>query len=148
MSILQVKNQLVSFFFSHDVFEFEKHQIEVTFDKETADFREQILAAALGELETVGIVKKMVMDGRTAWILTQPIHSFTQQVTVGPMVADQIASAINFMNEMEEIDILCDKTKIDEQDLLRLVSIVNDFVEEGMDEDNDEKQAPHVPGGD
>lgn len=143
MTILGVKNQLITHFLQKDTFEFKKHDlISVQFDKETADFREELTELALADLEQLNIVRKVVNDDRTMWVLIQPIHSFQQQVTVGPLVAEVMANTINFVNEMEHVDLLCDKTKIDEGDILRLVKIVEDFIE-----DNDEPQAPSTGTG-
>lgn len=134
MTILQVKNQLISHFFSNDTFEFEKHQLMVEFEKDVASFRAEMLKAALTELEQVGVVKKMAIEGREMWVLTQSMHSFNQQVVISPICAELIANTVNAVNEIQNIDVECDKTKIDEQDLMRLVQIVEDMLEDDDDE--------------
>lgn len=151
MTLLQVKNQLITFFFGHHTFEFKKHQLEIEFDKESADFRAPLIQEALADLEKLGIVRKMVVNKddalaeRESWILTQPIHSFTQNVMIGPLVAERVANAINFVNGMEGIDIVCDKMKLDERDIFRLVDIVEEMIEEVAE---DSKDTPKVPGED
>jgi hypothetical protein len=141
MTILEVKNQLITHFLSQDTFEFNRHQLMVTFDKETADFREGLLKAALAELEALAVVKRMVVDEREVWVLVQPMtQCFMQQVTIGPLVAEVIANTVNFIREAEGIDTLCDKTKIGELDLLFLVKKAEEciaHIEADDDEEND-----------
>ncbi len=129
MTILQVKNQLINHFLSNDTFEFERHQLEVTFDKETADFREPLLHAALAEFEAASIVKSIVFEGRVIWVLTQPINSFIQQVNVGPLVANMLADTIEGINELEETTGTCNVMKIDEADLLRVLGFANEMLD-------------------
>ena len=76
------------------------------------------------------------------WVLTKPLGMNVQHVAVGSLVASLMAETINFVNQAEGINILCDKTKIDEGDILRMVHII----EEGIEED-DTPQAPKVPTG-
>lgn len=135
MTLLQVKNQLINYFLSFDTFEFEKNQLEVVFDKETADFREPMLVAAFAEFEAAGIVKRMAIEGREIWVLTQPINAFIQQVNVGPHVANMLASTIDGINELEEVDSgTCNVMKVGEDDLMRVIMFANemlDVVEKG-----------------
>lgn len=129
MILLQVKNQLIQFYLSYDTFEFERHQLEITFDKESADFRAQMLGFALEEFEVAGLVKKVTLNERTAWVLTKPINSFIQQVNVGPHVANMLASTIDGINELEEIEGVCDVMKIDEDDLMRVIMFANEMLD-------------------
>ena len=144
MTILAVKNQLVTYFLSNDTFEFGKNQLDIEFDKPSIDFREDLTRLALAELEISGIVKKITHPAeREIWVLVQPIHSFIQNVQVGPLVSSIIADTINHYNELQGIDMECNKTHIEEQDILRLIGIIQmlgDFAEEESDEEG-EKQS-------
>lgn len=133
MTILAVKNQLITHFLSNDTFEFSRHALEIEFDKDLIGFREEMIRAAMAELETLGLIKKLSNHEREIWVLAQPLNAFNQQVTIGPLVAEIIANTINFYNESENIEVQCDKTKIDEEDIMRLVSIVEGY-EEFMNE--------------
>ena len=147
MTLLEVKNQLISFFFSHDSFEFKRHQLEVTFDKDSADFREPLLREALADLERIGIVKKMVVAGdevaeaRESWMLTQPVFSFSQNLVVGALTAEIIANTINGASEDLGVKLSCDKTKLGEQDLLKLCGIIDEMAErlDVLTEEEDDK---------
>lgn len=140
MTILGAKNQLVTHFLTHDTFDPVKHAFEVIYDKDTADFREELVQAALDELERAGFVKKLNQPEkqRTIWVLVQPIHSFVQQVSFGPLVSSIIADCVNAYNGAEGIKSLCDKTKIEEQDILRLIGIISNWESQVLGDDEDE----------
>lgn len=131
MTILTIKNQLLTHFMSHDTFDFSRHALELEFDKELAGFREQMVTAACEELEKMGLVKKMLANdsAKEIWVLVQPLAAFQQQVIISPITANMVALTVNHHNEMDEIEGRCDMTKIDEADILRLVQIVGDLEE-------------------
>ncbi len=133
MTILDVKNQFVTHFLSHDIYDPTKHAFEVEYDKDTANFREELAQVALAELEGAGFVKRLTKDEKTIWVLAQPIASYVQQVTISPIVADMIANVVNFHNELDDIDYIVDKTKIDEGAIARLINIVSDYDDEMME---------------
>jgi hypothetical protein len=126
MTVLEVKNQMVTHFLKHDTFDPVKHAFDITYDKDTADFREQLCSIALGELEQAGFVRRLNQPEKSIWVLTQPIASHVQQVAISPIIADMLASVVNFHNELDEIDYVVDSTKIDEGVIARLINIVSD----------------------
>ncbi len=143
MTLLQVKNQLITLFFSQDSFEFKRDQLKVEFDKDSADFREPLLREALTDLEKLGIVKKMVVGEepdlkRESWILAQPLFTFNQSVTVSSLAASVVADTINQIADIFELNLSCDKTQLTEQDLLKLCAIIDHL----MDGEDDEPGAP------
>lgn len=132
MTILGAKNQLITHFLTHDTFHPVSHAFEVTYDRDTADFREELVRAALGELEQAGFVRKLSQPDRgDIWVLVQPMSTYVQQVQVGSLVAGVVADVINHYNEVEGSDVLCDKTKISEADFLRLIDILGKW-EQGI----------------
>lgn len=135
MTLLEVKNQLVTHFFEHDTFEFKKHQLTAVFDKETVDFREAMYGLALEELTATGWVKKVTTQEREAWVLTRPIHHFVQHVEIGPVAAEAIATLINDVNQAQGLDVFCDKTKVTETDVLRLVEIVGEVADGHLEQE-------------
>jgi hypothetical protein len=139
MTILGVKNQLVSHFLSHDTYDPNKHAFDVVYDKETADFREQLTCAALEQLELSGFVKKLVNSDRAIWVLVQPISSYAQNVVISPIMADMIANVVNFHNEIDELDYIVDKTKIDEGAIARLLNVISEY-DDAMMEGEEEAQ--------
>ena len=135
MTILDVKNQLVTHFLKHDTFDLTKHAFEVTYDKETADFREELTREALSQLETQGFAKKLSREGKDIWVLLQPIGSYVQQVSISPIIADMMASIVNFHNELDEIDYVVDKTKVDEGVIARLLNIISEYDDMMMEQE-------------
>lgn len=132
MTILTVKNQLVTHFLQHDTFDFSRHALDIEFDKEVVGFREEMVHAACVELEQLGLIKKVVSDSREKqiWVLVQPLVAAQQSVVLGPLVSEIIGNVINHYNEIEELDERCDKTKISELDILRLVQIIQNYEDE------------------
>lgn len=127
MTVLEVKNQLVTHFLTHSTFDPVKHAFEITYDKDTADFREQLCAAALKELEGQGFLRPLVKGDKTIWVLNQPINSFPQQVVISPMLADMMANVVNFHNDLDELDYVVDSTKIDEAVIARMINIISEY---------------------
>lgn len=139
MTILGVKNQLVSHFLSHDTYDLTRHAFEVVYDKHTADFREEMTIAALANLEQAGFVKKLTKEDKSIWVLVQPMNAHVQQVAVRPIIAEMIANAVNFHNDLDNIDYQVDKTKIDEGALARLIQIISEYDDEMMEETDGDK---------
>lgn len=135
MTILDVKNQLVTHFLKHDTYDPTRHAFEVTYDKETADFREELTKEALIQLDAQGFVKKLSKEGKDIWVLVQPIGAYVQQVSISPIIADMMASIVNFHNELDEIDFVVDKTKIDEGVIGRLLNIVSEYDDMMMEQE-------------
>lgn len=140
MTILTVKNALLTHFLSHDTFDFSRHAMEIPFDKDVSGFREDMIRAAFDEIEKLGIAKKMTAEdtAKDIWVLVQPLTAYQQQVTVGPLVASIIGDVINHYNEVDQLDGRCDKSQIDEGDILRLVQIIQNY--ESMLEDEDDAE--------
>jgi len=131
MTITEVKNQLISHFQSNSVLTLDSVSFKsIELDKETENLREQVIRAALEELETIGMVKKLVNPTGDAWILTQSFGSFTQQVTLSPHCAEWLANTLNQFREANEMDgDECDKTRITEKDIVNLLEILHTILE-------------------
>lgn len=134
MTVLGVKNQLVTHFLTHDTFDPERHAFEVTYDKETADFREELLRVALDELVVSGFIKKLSQGEKSLWVLVQPITSWVQQIVISPIVADMMANTVNFHNGLDGSKHIVDKTKIDELVIMRLIDIISEYDDELIEE--------------
>jgi len=129
MTILSVKNQLITHFLSNDVFEFSKHWTQIELDKEVVGFREDLIRSACQELEDLKIIQKLKAEDsmKEIWILVKPINTMVQSVTVGPLVSTLLADIINSYNKIEKISAETDKTNLQEGDLLRLVEIIGNL---------------------
>lgn len=142
MTILDVKNQLVSYFFGSDVFNIggqEADQIKLADD--LAPYRQQALRAALQELELTGIVKRLASPDGDAWVLNQSFGSVPQTVVISPQCAEWLGNTINGFREAHDLEEdACDKTRITENDIVNLLSILHQVMEHEADsEDADEE---------
>ncbi len=139
MTILGIKSQLITHFSTHDTFDPEKHAFEVIYDKETADYREELLLLALGQLEAMGLVTKIVKGDSAIWVLALPIELIPQAVYLDRDLGSMIAECIDYYNEIDGIDVKCDPHQIDSADIGRLIDIIQNW-EDGTLE--------HIKGGD
>ena len=111
-----------------------------------------MLGVALGQLEEIGLVKKMVATESPVWVLCVPLDLVPQPVYIERDLAVVMADLINHYNEMEEIDIECNPSKIDSDDVGRLLDIISNWEDEMMGEDDDGKPekgdglADYTPG--
>lgn len=151
MTILGLKSQLLTHFGQHDIFDPQKHA--VTIDPEASEYGREMLGVALNQLEEIGLVKKMVATESPVWVLVLPLNLAPQPVYIERDMANVMAEVINHYNEMEEIDVECDPSKIDSADVGRLIDIIGNWEDEmtGEDEDDDKPEnggglADYTPG--
>lgn len=131
MTILDIKNQLVTHFFNSDVFAIGGQEAStIKFSDDLAPFRDQALRAALLELELAGIVKKLGNPDGDAWVLHQSFGSVPQTVVISPQCAEWLGNTINGFREAHDLDEdACDKTRITENDIVNLLSILHQVME-------------------
>lgn len=149
MTILGLKTQLLTHFGQHDIFDPSKHSITV--DQDSASYGKEMLGIALAQLEEIGLVKKMVSTESPVWILCVPMDLIPQPVYIERDLAVVMADLINHYNEMEEIDVECDPSKIDSADIGRLLDIISNWEDEMMEEEEDKPEkggglADYTPG--
>lgn len=140
MTILGIKSQLLTHFASHDIFDPQKHAISVDADSEA--YGREMLTLALGQLEEIGLVKKLTATETPVWVLVLPLNLVPQPVYIERDLGLAIAEVISHYNEMDEIDVECDPTKIDSPDIGRLLDIIGGWEEEAMGEDGEDDDKP------
>ena len=143
MTILGVKKQLIQHFLSHDTFDPKTHPFELECDKETADYKDELLVEALTQLEQEGIIRKLAKPESAIWVLNIGISSFPQ-VTLSPETAEEIAEIVNHYNELDEIDVECDPTQIDEADIGRLIDILHELEGMAFGDDDEPEGGPSL----
>lgn len=136
MTIVDVKNQLISHFFTKDIFTPDDFT-SIKLDEASDEYRDELISAALGELERGGVLFKVSSSTKTAYVLSQNLGSFTQQVTLSPGAAEAIAETVNpfrIANEEAEWMQVCDKTNINELDVLNLINIIHFLLDNEQDD--------------
>lgn len=134
MTILGLKSQLLTHFATNDCFDPSKHAVEI--NEEMAVFGREMLGIALGQLEEIGLVKKLTATANPVWVLALPLDLVPQPVYIERDLGEAIAEVVDHYNEMEDIDIECNPSKIDQHDIWRVLSILHDLEEELFGEDD------------
>lgn len=130
MSIIEIKNQLISHFYDNDSFDLLDDVDKIRLDDKLLIVKQQVVSSVLAELETMGMIKKVSEGERTVWLLTQSFDTFNQSVVLSAASSEIIADTINSFRDANEISgDICDKTRINESDILNLVNICHVLLE-------------------
>lgn len=135
MTIIEIKNQLISHFYDKNVFDMEADEKKIQLADDLESVRKELIGTVLAELSAIGMVKKIESPAKTIWLLTQSFESFNQSVVLSAAASEIIGDTINQFREANDLaGDLCDKTKITESDLLNLVNICHVLLESGPDD--------------
>ncbi len=139
MTIVEIKNQIMGHFYEHDSFNLDADAAKIELSDDLAAIRRELVISVLNDLETIGIVKRVVSGASELWILNQSFESLNQSVVISAPVGEAICEQINGFREANDIGgDAPDKTKITEADLLNLVNIIQVLLQHG-DEDFDDE---------
>ena len=134
MTIVEIKNQIITHFGDKNSFNIETDGGKIELSEDLASFRADVIKAVMTDLEGVGMIKRIATT-QDLWVLTQSFGSFSQNVTISAGVGEVIADQINWFREGNDItDDVCDKTNITESDLLMLCNIIVSILENGDEE--------------
>lgn len=142
MTIVDVKNQLISHFLTRTYFAPADYStLKIAADLE--EHRDSLIRAAFGELEKADMVKGLIEgDGTMSWILTRPFSDFIQEVPISPQAAELVANTVNQFIAANDLDWpMVDKMDMEEADLIALVQVVRELLEhnalQGLDDEGD-----------
>lgn len=146
MTIVEIKNQLISHYYDKNVFDLEIDGPTIQLSDELESVRKEVIESVLSELAALGMVKIIESAQKSIWVLTQSFDSFNQTVVLSAAASEIIGDIINEFRSANEISgDVCDKTKISESDIMNLVNICQvlletdlDLGEEGIAEDEEE----------
>lgn len=131
MTLAEVKNQILSHFVKTPVFTLGGDSVNINVSASLTEFKTELIRAALADLEVSGMVRRIDKPDSTAWVLTRSLTSFMQQVTIGPLTAELVADLVNDYREANGIHgDVCDKTSINETDILNVVHICHEMMSE------------------
>lgn len=148
MTLLHVKNLLLSHFLNNDTFSVVNDLALINLkdddNEELAPFGAQLVREALKDFATQGIVR-LIDPATELFIIAQPIASYPQQVTISPMCAEMLADSINAFAKGAGIKgVICNKLALQEQDIMSLIQffhIVLESDDEGPDKAAERKTA-------
>ncbi len=139
MTIVEIKNQLISHFYDKNVFDMDIDGPKVRLDDDLESVRKEVIHTVLLELAAINVVKKVDSAEKSIWLLTQSFDSFNQTVVLSAAASEIIADTINDFREANDIPgDTCDKTKIMEADIMNLINICHALLESGVDDFEDE----------
>lgn len=141
MTIIEIKNQLISHFYDKDVFDMEIDGPKIRLSDDLERVRKEVINTVLFDLEAINVIKKVESAEKSVWMLTQSFDSFNQSVVLSASASESIAETINDFRDANDIPgDTCDKTKITEADIVNLVNIIYALIETGADELEDEEE--------
>lgn len=141
MTIIEIKNQLISHFYDHESFSMDDDGPKIRLSEDLEKVREAVIETVLYDLAASNLVRKVHSAEKSVWLLTQSFDSFSQTVHLSAPAAEMIADIINDFRDINDIPgDMCDKTKIIEADLVNLVNIIHVLLEneEIIEEDEEE----------
>ena len=146
MTLLEIKNLLISHFISSATFNIEDdlESIKLSDDEKGGDFvnhKGEIVKFALKELEKAGLVAE-VSPG--IFVLQQPLTNLPQSVVISPFTALMIADLVNqwmkISGEQKKTGYVVNKMQITNQDIVKLCSICHTiFSSDEQEEDPDDQ---------
>ncbi len=145
MTIVEIKNQLISHFYENNVFNMETDGPKINLSDDLESVRKEVINTVLLELASVNVVKKVESAEKSVWLLTQSFDSFNQSVVLSAAASEIIADTINDFRDANDIPgDTCDKTKITEADIMNLINICHALLESGADFDDEDEEDNEV----
>lgn len=124
MTLLEVKNDIVQIVIENESFcilDSEGIQVEKDFE----DRKNDVIFAALRELENEGVLSKITGESGDVWILSEPLGLQGQDVHLSREMCEQIAAIINaYLDAKQNEGGRCNPLEIDERDIAILVGIL------------------------
>jgi hypothetical protein len=134
MTIVDIKNQIISHLFDNDSFDLEVDGPKLTLSDDLLSVRDEVITTVMGELEDMKMIRRVASGEKDVWLLTQPFDSFSQSIILGASTSEILADTINSFRDANDIDAdVCDKTKISEHDILNLLNICHALLDSDMD---------------
>ena len=128
MTLLDIKNQLYSYLLTHDSIEIKQFILDNNIIDEDISFFESCLELALDEFVESKILKKASNDTLIKWILTQPINSYSQDITLSSAMCIFISEVLNGLaDDLGDKSLACDASKIKENDIKILVGVATEY---------------------
>ena len=133
MTLLDVKNLLITFFIENDSFSVQSNLDDITPESGNEDslfetLKEGYVRTALKELEKDGIILPVDITTGT-YILIKPIGQYSQKVEIGPYTAELIGQIVNSVVRVtNDTDEACDKLAICERDIRNVIQLCHTFM--------------------
>lgn len=141
MNLIEIKNQLVTFFIKNDTFNLseEKHLNKIKVNSTQESIKKHIIISACKDLVESGMIKE-VFDNQTlvGFILVSPLNSYPQQIDISAVTGEMIANIINQYLDSQNIkEYRADALNINEGDINQIVMLTAELLN-NLDSDDKE----------
>jgi hypothetical protein len=141
MTLIEIRNQIFSFFIKNTTFSFSKDLSLIKVAPEQEDNKEDLLRIVFEGMETDNLLR-IVKDEKgkiQLAVLNSPWNYDGQKVVLGNQTAELIGEIINQWRDANEIrDGLVDKLNITEFDIQTLIGITADLLNGHAQEEEEE----------
>ena len=125
MTILEVSLKLYEWFEDNDSFDLDKNFKNIFLISEDVDLDKATLIGSLKKLESQGVISGTRINEKTLFVLTKPLASIDQQVSIDYSTAIKVATVINnFCDEINDHKDVADPAEIRTKDILHLALIL------------------------
>lgn len=140
MTIVDIRNQIISHFFTSDTFSLKFDISKITVGKNQEDCKDSLVYQVMRGLEQQGALSIVSDVTDTIFVLNDSFSNSTQDLRISGMVANAIGEAINQYREaMGDEEHACNKLSITERDILNLCIICGDLLESDFQELTDDE---------
>ncbi len=141
MTIVDIRNQIISHFFTNDTFslKFDISKIQVGENQEPC--KETLIYQVFAGLQSQDAVTIIQDVNDTIFVLNDSFANSTQTLTISGVTANAVGEAINQYRDAVGIeDNACNKLSITEKDILNLCIICGDLLEADFQELMDQEE--------
>jgi hypothetical protein len=122
MTILDATHKLFDYFATKDSFCVDKDFKNLIPISEDKDLEVAVVLLALGDMEKNELVKSTKIEGKEHYILSRPLESFEQNVSISYPTAIAIARELNeFCEILDDYTDVCEVGNVTEKDVRNLV---------------------------
>jgi hypothetical protein len=142
MTLVDIKNYIFSHLMTESTFSLSDDVVPIKLTKDEAtqiviQHKIALFKTALSDMVKAGILAD-VEGVPGLYVLTQPLNTYTQQVTMNSMTAEMVADLVNGFSEAllreGEEPYVCNKMNISGDDVARLCHICHTILDEGPSE--------------
>ena len=123
-TVQRITNKLFQYFIDNNAFDLEENHSDIFEVSIEPELERAALLKSLEKFEEQKIVTRLDVDGKTVFLLNQPLQSFKQQVEISGATAGKIANVVNtWLAENGKADYLVNPMEINEWSIQVLIHI-------------------------
>lgn len=142
MTIVDIRNQIISYYFSNDTFSMKFDISKITVGSNQEECKDSLIFQVMQGLEELGVIKTVQSSEDTIFVITDHFSNTPQDLKISGITANEVADCINQYREALGVtDNGCDKLNITDRDILNICVICHDLLESTFDELTDEGES-------